>query len=228
MADVTEEPEPVFPRAAARLSTESRLSADERTQRAEAIARARGESITSTSGGAPVAVRLPVRDRSQLDEAVVGEAPEGQRRRRSQSITLSVAAKTRRSAERARLSGDKSRFGSFTSGTGAGGRARARAVGAAGLGRGRADSVGLMSYFGLGDGVEAKMQSREEERRDVEKGVRGTGVGYDGGGGGLGTTEEAEEEEQEHHEDEVVEHLDVIGKRLIDTRFAYHTHERSS
>ena len=224
MADLKEEPEPMSPRAAARPSTESRLSADERTQRAEAIARARGESITSTSGGAPVAIRLPERDRSQLGEAgVVVDAPEGGRRR-SQSITLSLAAKTRRSAERARLSGDKSRSGSVTSGTGVSGRARARTVGVAGSGRGRADSVGLMSYFGLGNGVEAKMQSREDERRDVEKGVRGTKDGYTGGAGGLGSTEEVEEEEKQHHEDEVVEHLDVIGKRLIDGCFAHHTH----
>lgn len=215
MPGLYEEPEPLG--RTTRPSMESRLSADERTHRAEVIARARGESITSTSGAAAVSIHLPARDRAQVEEAVdsdsVVDDAEG-RRRRSASITLSLAAKARRSAERAGLSSDKPRSDSVSSTAGpATTRGRSRTVGAPGSGhaRGRSDSVGLMSYFGLGNGMEEKLQSREDERRDLEKGVRAGEYKADRT---LSTTEEAgEEEEAEHHEDEVVEHLDVIGER---------------
>lgn len=94
-------------------------------------------------------------------------------------------------------------------------RARSRTVGGPlpVSGRGRSDSVGLMSYFGLGsNGVEAKMQSWEESRRDLEKGV-------DSGGRESAVnrplTPTAEAVEEEHHEDEVVEHLDCIGTSFV-------------
>jgi hypothetical protein len=84
-------------------------------------------------------------------------------------------------------------------------RARSRTVAAPG--RNRSDSVGLVSYFGLGsNGVEAKMQSWEDNKRDLmEKG------GRDEKSDGVLERTEEEAEEDVHHDDEVVEHLDVIG-----------------
>lgn len=216
---ISELPEQAEPKSSIpgnnRRSMDSRLSAEERTHRAEVIARARGESITSTSGAAPVSIRLPGRDRSQVAEAVhsaaVVEEPE-KRRRRSASITLSLAAKARRSKERGRVSGDRSPSGSVSSAAGPSTtRTRAKTVGgpAPVLGRNRAGSVGLMSYFGIGNGIEETMQSREDEKRDLEKGDRGGGQEY------SRMEEPLEEAEEEHHEDEVVEHLDVIGERSL-------------
>lgn len=61
------------------------------------------------------------------------------------------------------------------------------------------------------NGVEAKMQSWEDSKRDLEKG--GEGEGKESSGGRVLTTME-EAEEDVHHDDEVVEHLDVIGTSI--------------
>lgn len=223
---IREEPEPMSPVLGSRTSGEPRLSSEERTHRAEVFARARGESITSTSGAAPISIRIPPRDRAQLEEAVgspmsAGTDESGGRRRRSASISLGLA---RRSNEHPRTSGDRPRSATHHFALGdkppvsdlAAGptRARSRTVGGPlpNGGRNRSDSVGLRSYFGLGsNGVEAKMQSWEDSKRDLEKG--GEGEGKESSGGRVLTTME-EAEEDVHHDDEVVEHLDVIGTSI--------------
>ncbi|KAJ9110250.1 hypothetical protein QFC19_001653 [Naganishia cerealis] len=74
---------------------------------------------------------------------------------------------------------------------------------------------GLMSYFGLGDGVEAKLQSWEDTRRDLEKGLPYGGKAVRAVGELTPTSEASEEAwEDEQHDDEVVEHLDVIDPQI--------------
>lgn len=223
---IHEEPEHMSPVRGSRTSGEPRLSSEERTHRAEVLARARGESISSTSGAAPISIRIPPRDRAQLEEAVgspisLGTDESSGRRRRSASISLGLA---RRSNELSRTSGDRPRSATHhfalrdkppISDLAAGpARARSRTVGGPlpNGGRNRSDSVGLISYFGLGsNGVEAKMQLWEDNRRDLEKGGDREGKEMSKNRV-LTTTEEADEDV--HHDDEVVEHLDVIGKLI--------------
>ncbi|KAJ9098261.1 hypothetical protein QFC21_004590 [Naganishia friedmannii] len=220
-----------------------RSLSQQRTHRAETIARARGISISSTSGAAPVGIRLPPRDQSQVEEAILlagsptsasasarrsGQAEGAKGRPRSASIALGLTERMRLSGQHRRGSGERERRESLVSSfskaedgtagdTPAVRRARARTVAGTQVTatRGRAGSVGLMSYFGLtgDDGVEAKMQSWEDSRRDMmEKGVSPLGVGV------LTPPQETGEEgsldEGEGHDDEVVEHLDVIDPEI--------------
>lgn len=202
------------PVSGSRRSGEGRLSVEERTHRAEILARARGESITSTSGAAPIAIRIPSRDERVQSEVVgspvsIGTDDSG-RRQRSASVSLGLV---RRSRER--TSGDRSRSAThrlppLASDEAGSTRARSRTVAGAAP-RNRSDSVGLISFFGLGsNGVEAKMQSWEDTKRDLmEKGGREEKSA--GGDGRVLETTEEDAEEDVHHDDEVVEHLDVIG-----------------